>query len=108
MSPIESIGDQDEVGRFVLELLRTGVMLSDLAGDLIESLPEDAYPGEDNGEVILEMLIGSVRGVLGETEPDQLRSATRMVECAAERVIEHLRLALELRRRMDARRRGSD
>ncbi len=38
----------DYVREFVQELLRTGILLSDLLGDLIESLPDDAYPGECN------------------------------------------------------------
>src|SRR5437868_14884820 len=35
----------DFVDDFVVEVVRTGLMLSDLRADVIESLPEDAYPG---------------------------------------------------------------
>ncbi len=35
----------DPVHVFVVEVLRTGLMLTDLMADLIEITPEDAFPG---------------------------------------------------------------
>jgi hypothetical protein len=49
----------EQVERFTVVLLRTGLMLSDVAADLTEELPDDSYPGEDTGEVVLEMIRGS-------------------------------------------------
>ena len=40
----------------VTELLRTSLTLQDLFVNLVEELPEDAFPGEDPGEVLLEMI----------------------------------------------------
>ena len=37
--------DDDGTERFVAVLLSTGLMLSELAADLIDALPEQAYPG---------------------------------------------------------------
>jgi hypothetical protein len=45
---------------FVEELLRTGIMLSDLLGDLLDVLAADAFPGENPGEVLVDMLVGTV------------------------------------------------
>jgi len=37
----------EHIVRFVHKLLGTGMMLSELASDLIEALPADAYPEEE-------------------------------------------------------------
>lgn len=92
---------EDAVGDFTLELLRTGNMLFSLAADLIEATPDDAYPGEDSGRVILEMLTGSIRIGLAEADEADLRRAVELMRGAADGVIDHLRLARELRRTME-------
>jgi hypothetical protein len=43
----------------IVELLRTGLTLVDLLSSLLEDLPDDAFPGEENGEVLIEMVAGS-------------------------------------------------
>jgi hypothetical protein len=43
----------DEVRGFVKELLRTGLALTDLLSTLLEDLPENAFPGEEPGEVLI-------------------------------------------------------
>ncbi|HZE04457.1 MAG TPA: hypothetical protein VE127_04485 [Solirubrobacteraceae bacterium] len=90
----------DDIDGFVVELLRTGVMLSELAADLIESLPSDAYPGEEPGHVILEMMCGTIRTTLASADPRDVRRATELIAQAAQRTIEHLRLAQALSRRV--------
>ena len=50
---------QDPVACFTLELLRGGLMLSGLASDLIEALAPEDYPGEQPGEVVVEMITGT-------------------------------------------------
>ena len=87
---------------FTWELLRTGCMLSDLASDLIEAIPPDAYPGEDPAAVVIEMMTGTIGTALADVETREIERATSLISWAADRVIEHLQLALELRRRMDA------
>jgi hypothetical protein len=37
--------------------------LQDVLGALLEELPEDAFPGEDNAAVLVEMVVGSCRPV---------------------------------------------
>jgi hypothetical protein len=43
-----------------MEVLRTGLMLQDLLCNLLEDLPDDAFPGDDNAEVLFEMLTGTI------------------------------------------------
>jgi hypothetical protein len=84
-----------------LELLRSGATLADLASELIELMPPDAHPGEDSSEVVLEMISGTIRTFLSETDAAEVERATELISGALDRVLEHLQLALELRRRME-------
>jgi hypothetical protein len=102
---------QDAIDRFVLELLRTGSMLSDLGAEVVEALPADAYPGEELGAVVTEMITGSIRTALVEAHADEVQRATELMAGGRDRVIEHLQFALELSRRVhgaddDQRRHG--
>jgi hypothetical protein len=85
----------------VMEILRTGLMLTDLLADLIEAMPNDAYPGENNGEVVLEMLIGTVRPVADAAGERAVRSAIRLLHDSGEKTLTDLRLSLELKRLRD-------
>ena len=58
---MESTNTQDAIDDFVLELLRTGNMLTGLAVDLVEGLPDEAYPGEEPAAVVMEMITGTIR-----------------------------------------------
>jgi hypothetical protein len=89
------------VEAFTHELIRTGLMLSDMAADLIEGLPPESYPGEDVGAVVLGMFVGTIRTAICEEDREIVERATELIAVSAERVVEHLKLALELRRRMD-------
>jgi hypothetical protein len=91
----------DQVVAFTHAILRVGSMLFGVASDLIEDLPEDAFPGEDAAAVVLEMLIGTIHTAVREADPHELARATELVASASDRVLEHLRLALELRQRME-------
>lgn len=91
---------EDHVDEFVCELLRAGIMLSDLGADLVESLPEDAFPGEEPGAVIIQMMCGTIRTAVGSADPRDVRRATELIEQAVARTLEHLRLACELSRRI--------
>ena len=95
-----SANTQDAIDGFTLELLRTGNILAGLAADLIEALPAEAYPGEELAEVVMEMITGTIRTALVEADQNDLQRAVELMREAVDRVIEHLRLALALRRRM--------
>jgi hypothetical protein len=95
-----SVESRDAARAFTLELLRAAVMLTGLADDLVDAIPPDAYPGEEPGAVFIEMVSGTIETAIGETDPHDLRQATELIAAAHERVVEHLRLAVELSRRM--------
>ncbi|HTX30853.1 MAG TPA: hypothetical protein VMD09_05675 [Solirubrobacteraceae bacterium] len=92
----------DQVEEFTIGILRAGSMLFGVASDLIEDLPEDAFPGEDTAAVVIEMLVGTIRTAVESADPQDLERATELLAMACDRVLEHLRLAVALRQRMDA------
>jgi hypothetical protein len=83
---------------FVEEVLRTGLMLSNLIADLLEDMPDDAFPGENPAEVLVQMLTGSVRPVLEAAGGRTLEEATALLGAMADRTLADLRTALELSR----------
>jgi len=85
----------DDVRAFVEELLRTGLTLTDMLAGLLEDLPEDAFPGEDSGEVLLEMLAGTLTPVVEAAGAQTARRATALLGAVRDRTIADLRLAAE-------------
>lgn len=94
------IESTDHVSAFTLELLRAAVMLCGLAEDLVDAIPPDGYPGEEPGAVFLDRLCGTIATALEDADPRDLHRATELIALSCERVVEHLRLAVELSRRM--------
>ena len=84
------------------QILRTGLMLTDMAGTLTESLPDDAFPGEEAGAVVIDCLTGSAYPIVERAGVDAVRSATELLDEVSERTIAHLRLAIELKERGEA------
>lgn len=103
-SVMEIPGVEDHIQQFVVELLCTGCMLCDLAAGLIETLPADAYPGEDPAHVVIEMMGGTIATALTSADPRDVVRATELIGLAAARTVEHLKLA----RQLSARMRGED
>ena len=89
----------EHIDQFVHKLLGTGMMLSELAADLIDALPDDAYPGEKPGAVVLEMLCGTIAQRWGPWTRAMCACA-QLIDLAGKRTLEHLRLASEMSRRM--------
>jgi hypothetical protein len=90
----------EDIARFVFELINTGAMLRQVAEDLEDALPDDAYPDERPRAVILEMLCGTISTALGSVDPRELRRATELIDLAGARTLEHLQLAAEMSSRM--------
>lgn len=88
----------DAVRAFLEELLHTGLGLVDLVEDLIDALPEDAYPGEDTGEVVLEMLGGSIRPAIAAAGPRALLDATALLGAVRDRTRADLERAMTIAR----------
>jgi hypothetical protein len=81
---------------FVEQVLRTGLMLTGVAADLIEALPDEAYPGEDSANVIIEMLVGTIRPAVEAAGEQLVRSCIALLAASGERALADLRLAAEL------------
>jgi len=90
--PVEADGVQE----FIEELLRTGLALIDLISSFVEELPEDAFPGEDNAEVLVEMLTGTCRPALRRAGESDCQIATALIRTVWERVTADLRAAAAL------------
>jgi hypothetical protein len=88
--------EPDDVRALTEQALRTGTMLSRLVGDLLDELPEDAFAGEDQVEVLFEMLIGTITPVASAAGGAQVRATTALLGAMSDRVLADLRAALRL------------
>ena len=80
-------------------VLRAGLMLSDLLGNLLEDLPEDAFPGEHAPEVLIEMVSGSITPVANAAGPQAVHDTVALLGAVCDRVLSDLRAAVALARR---------
>jgi hypothetical protein len=78
------------------ELLRTAFSLGSVYAPLLADLPEDAFPGEDPGAVLIEMLAGSSLGAAQVVDEADWESATTLVKAVRESVLGDLRVAAQL------------
>jgi hypothetical protein len=80
----------------VEEVLRTALALEDVMVSLLDDLPAGAFPDEDPGLVLLEMVVGSIHPAAVAAGAHECRVATALVGAIRERVIEDLRVAADL------------
>ena len=92
----------DPIRAFVTELLRSGIMLADVLADLLEDLPDDAFPGEETAEVLLDMVTGSIQPAAQAFGVEMVREATALIGASADRVLQDLHAAADLARARDA------
>jgi hypothetical protein len=97
---MEPIDAGDTAATFTEALLRAGYMLSELAADLADAIPADAYPGEAPGAVVIEMIAGTINTYLDGVDQHEVQRASELMSGACDRVLEHLQLALALSERM--------
>jgi hypothetical protein len=97
---MEPTSGNADIDRFLLELMRSSWMLCDLAENLVDGLREDAFPGTSPGAAVVEMMFGTMAGALTGVDATDLLRATELIELTLDRVIQDLRLAYELSRRM--------
>jgi hypothetical protein len=90
-----------EAREFVEEMLRTGLAITDLASSLVEILPDDAYPGEEPAEVIVQMLSGSLQPAVEAAGPEAVRQAMALLGAAYDRAVADLQTAAALSRRRE-------
>jgi len=80
-------------------VLRIGVMLSELLGNLLDELSDDAFPGEDPAEVLIEMLTGTITPVASAAGAGSVNETIALLEAVGDRVLTEMRAAVELARR---------
>ena len=88
--------DSDAAQRLIEELLRTAFSLGSIYAPLLADLPEDAFPGEDPGAVLIEMLAGSSLGAAHAVDEVDWGSTTALVKAVRESVLGDLRVAARL------------
>jgi hypothetical protein len=88
--------DPEATRELVEEVLRTAMALEDVVVSLLDSLPDGAFPGEDGGLVLLEMIVGSVHPAALAAGPRDTRTATALVVAIRERVLADLHTAATL------------
>lgn len=87
----------------VEEVMRSAVVMEDVLSGLLGDLPDEAFPGEDKGEVLLEMVIGTVRPAVADAGERACRTAISLVGAIRERILADLHTAVEMQRRSEAR-----
>ena len=88
--------DLETTRELVEEVLRTAMALEDVVVSLLDDLPDGAFPGEDPGLVLLEMIVGSSHPAAVAAGPRDTRTATALVVAIRERVLTDLHTAAAL------------
>ena len=91
--------EHDAAQLLIEEMLRTALWLFDISASLLDDLPDGAFPGEDSGEVMVEMLVGSCRPAIDAAGDNGCRIAIELLTSIRENVLNDLRAAVELARK---------
>jgi len=94
----EPAAPRDELGETLIVELRTGLTLTDLLSSLLEDLPDDAFPREENGEVLIEMVAGSCAPAIAAAGPAQCEAMVALLGAIRDRVLSDLEAAVRLAR----------
>ena len=81
---------------FLGELLRSGLVMLDLFDNLLDGLSDDAFPGEDPAEVLLEMIAGTITPAIDAAGEDTVRAAVALLGAVCDRTVSDLRAAADL------------
>jgi hypothetical protein len=85
----------DLAEELVTELMRNGLAIAEALGSLLESLPDDAFPGEDHAHVLIEMVTGSCAPVIAAAGEATCRDAIALMAAIGDKVFADLRVAAE-------------
>jgi hypothetical protein len=88
----------DPTRALVEEIVRTGLMITELLENLLEDLPDDAFPGENQADVLLEMLSGSVRPATAAASDETVGEMIALLGALSDRILTDLHAAMELAR----------
>jgi len=90
--------DAHTTRRLVEEIVRTGLMITGLLEDLLDEMPEDAFPGESHVEVLFEMLAGTIEPATAAAGDDIVLELIALVGAMSDRVLDDLSAAALLAR----------
>ena len=91
------LGRDVELAREVIDsLVRTGLVVGETLGSLIEDLSPGAFPGESRTEVLLEMAAGSCAPVTRAAGEPLCRELIALAGAVQEKFLTDLRAAAEL------------
>jgi hypothetical protein len=86
----------DGAEALIEELLRTAFSIGGAFVSLLESLPEDAFAGEDQAAVLIEMMAGSSRPAVEAAGAADCQTATALIGAVRDRILDDLRTAARL------------
>src|SRR5262245_2764834 len=89
------VGEHAAAQSLIEELLRTAFSLGSVYAPLLADLPEDAFPGEDPGAVLIEMLTGSSLGAARVVDEPDWATTAALVKAVRESVLSDLRVAAQ-------------
>jgi hypothetical protein len=78
--------------------LRTALWLFDVSTALLDEMPDAAFPGEDSGVVLIEMLAGSCRPAIESAGEIGCQAAMKLAAAIRENVRDDLAAAAEMAR----------
>jgi hypothetical protein len=88
----------DATRALVEELIRASFTFQDVLSALLEELPEEVFPGESTGEVLIEMVVGSCLPAVEGAGLETCRATTALVAALRDRVLDDLRAAADAAR----------
>ena len=88
--------ERNDAWALTLTLIKSGIFITETLGNLIDILPEDAYPGEDPGEVVTEMAAGSIVPLVNKVGRKQCRETIELIDSVVESILRELSLAAEI------------
>jgi hypothetical protein len=80
----------------VEEIVRTGLLITGVLEDLLECLPEDAFPGESEGEVLLSMLHGTVHPAAVAAGEETVAELIALLGAVSDRVMTDLEIVADM------------
>jgi hypothetical protein len=86
----------DAAHALIEEMLRTAFSLGSVYAPLLADLPEGAFPGEDPGLVLIEMLAGSSLQAAQAVDKADWRSLTTLAKAVREAVLDDLHTVARL------------
>jgi hypothetical protein len=85
----------------VEEIARAGLLITGVLEDLLDGLPEDAFPGENEVEVLLEMMAGTIRPAVAAAGDEIVHEVLALLGALTDRILSDLQAAIGAARARD-------